>query len=350
MNSADNNKTVLYLGGSITAGAGVADYEKSWARKSYNKISRVLFGENVRMINAAISGTNSCVATFRLKEHVLPYCPDFVFVEFSVNDKMMAESDPALSISCMEYIVRTLKAVNPTVAVTFIYAAARDGNAMATHHIVAEHYGIPEIDLYTPLKELVNEGHAVWDDYLCDAAHPNEKGHAVYAEQVANAVLSDPTRFLAPVSDVNPIGQISFAAPHIVYPRDAIVSHCNGFSIEPIKDRARLKRLSEMVIQECFIAKHVGDSITFEFEGGHFGIYHRLGNINGRFSVTVDGKVCGEYDAYHFYRTSPDIGEFVSRCCVHSLGAGRHSATVTIIEPNPNASACEIAIAGLFVE
>jgi len=304
----------------------------------------------VQMVNAAISGTGSHVGLFRLSEHVLPYKPDLVFIEFAVNDKGIARKDPELSISCMEQIVRTLKACNPQVAVTFVYAAHRSGNVMDVHHTVAEHYGLPEIDLYTPLLKQIEDGSATWDDFLQDSAHPNDTGHAVYAQQVADTVLQDPARFLAPVPEREPIGRITFRHPHIVYVRDLALSHCSGFSLQPIEDWTDLKRLPELVIHECLISDRLGDSFTFEFEGAHLGIYHRIGNASGRFSLTVDGELRGEINTCHVYTPPIVNGEVVSSFRLHSLSAGRHTATITVIEPSEKSTGTNVAIAGIIVD
>lgn len=341
-------KTILFLGGSITCGASATDYENSWPRLVYHKVANTLYGENVQMINASISGTGSNVAVFRLREHVLPYCPDFVFIEFAVNDRAKANADPELVIANLDYIVRTLKQTNPNVAVTFVYTTARGKNASSVHGIVAKHYGIPEIDLQTPLTALVDSGKHSWDDFFKDSVHPNDNGHAKYADIIVNEILQDKERFLSPVNDAPSISKYPFVNPHIL-PADMATS-MNGFTMQSVTDRSKIKRLPELLIHRAALSDRIGDSIIFEFEGEHFAVYHRIGNYSGRFSVTIDGKFIKEVDTYHLYGDGTSIfGEFVSFFTTHSLGAGKHTAEITIIEPNPASKSSEICITGVFI-
>lgn len=69
-------KRMLFLGGSITAGASASSYEKAWASLCFKGINKPLFAGNAEMYNASISGTGSVLAAVRLKQHVLPYKPD----------------------------------------------------------------------------------------------------------------------------------------------------------------------------------------------------------------------------------------------------------------------------------
>ena len=341
-------KKILFLGGSITCGARATDYERSWARLVYHKIAAELFGGNAEMINASISGTGSNVAVFRLSEHVLPYNPDFVFVEFAVNDRGKAKNDPDLVIANLDYIVQTLKQTNPNVAITFVYTTARGQNASAVQSIVAKHYGIPEIDLQTPLTELIDSGNYTWDDFFSDSAHPNDKGHALYADIIVNSILENKERFLAPVKVATSISKYPFVNPHIL-PADKAIA-MNGFTMQPVTDRSRSKRLEELVIHRAALSDRIGDSIVFEFEGEHFAVYHRIGNFCGRYSVTIDGTCIKEVDAYHHYDDgTTKLGEFVSFFTTHSLGKGKHTAKITIIEPNPASKSSEIGIAGVFI-
>lgn len=341
-------KKILFLGGSITCGSGSTEYDKAWARVAYGRIAKPLFGDDVEMINASISGTGSRVAVFRLSEHVLPYHPDLVFVEFAVNDNGASKKDYDQVLTSMDYIVQALKAQNPNVAITFVYTTiSNEENASHVHHVVAEHYGIPEIDLRAPLVEKIHAG-AQWTDYLNDTAHPNDNGHAFYGNLVAEAVLGDPARYLAPVKDVPSIGTFKFTDPHVEYPSDAW--EMNGFSIRPISDRCHNKRLPELVIHEAAVSDRIGDTVTVEFEGENFGVYHQIGNFMGRFSVTIDGEVRGEVEGNHRYGKGTDRnGECISRFYVRSLAPGKHTATITVIEPNPDSEGSDVCIAGIFI-
>ncbi len=345
-----NAKTILYLGGSITCGACASDYEHSWAMRSFCNIAPILYGDQTKMINASISGTGSRVAVYRLAEHVLPYRPDLVFIEFSVNDNETAKTDPDLIVANLEYIVRSLKASNPNVAVTFVYTTNSSGeNASRVHSVVAQHYDIPEIDLRAPLMAKIEAGENEWADFLYDTAHPVDRGHAFYADVVTRAVLADPARYTAPIKDVPPLTAESYCNPRIASPSEAVAM--DGFCVQAVEDDTKLKHLPELAIREGAYADRVGASLSFKFEGEKFGVYYRIGSFGGRFCVTIDSKEYGGDDCYYDRGDgAAPWGEYISRYYVHSLSPGTHTATVTVLEPNPRSKGSEISIAGFFVD
>ncbi|MBQ4036521.1 MAG: SGNH/GDSL hydrolase family protein [Clostridia bacterium] len=334
-------KKILFLGGSITCGAGVSDYKYAWACRTFDAIGEKLFGPNVEMLNAAISGTGSLLAAFRLEEHVLKFCPDMVFIEFAVNDITMAKTNPELVVSALDYIVRALKQANPNVAVTFVYTTQSDGqNASKVHGRVASHYGIPEIDLREPLVSKIAKNEATWEQYLKDGAHPNSYGHKFYADLVTRAVLSDPERFLAPVKEADSIASIKLDSPHIEYAKDMAGLNMNGFSIQDAKDKE--KTLDEMEIDQAAVSDTVGSTITYEFEGNTFAVYHRIDANGGAFSVAIDGKTLGTASCQNSGSNS-----YLSRFYKTGLGEGKHTVTITVTQAEPGKK--EVAIAGFCV-
>lgn len=89
---------VAYLGGSITAQPGWRVYSLNWFKENYPNTKFV-------EINAAIGGTGSPFGVYRLKDQVLQYNPDLVFIEFAVND---ASTNPEEITRSMEGIVRQI--------------------------------------------------------------------------------------------------------------------------------------------------------------------------------------------------------------------------------------------------
>ena len=338
-------KRILFFGGSITCGAGASDYAHAWPSLAFDRIGRELYGENVEMVNASISGTGSHVGAFRLQEHVLPYHPDLVFVEFATNDRDASVQTPDLVISGMDHIVQALKNSNPNVSIAFVYTTRQGVNASAVHTVVAQHYGIPEIDLQTPLQAKMDTGKFTWSDFLIDTAHPNNNGHAFYAEQVACAVLSNKTRFLTPVKSAPPIAPFPMNHPHILYAKNA--ANMNGFALQPISDTTTLKHLECLRVAQAAVSNQSGDTIVFRFAGEHFGVYHRIGKEGGRFSVTMDGVYMGEVNCYYPHRN--DQGEYLSLFRRAPIGPGKHTVTLQTLEKSRESAGSNVSIVGIFI-
>ena len=78
--------TIAFLGGSITQGCLASTPEGCYAYLTYAWWKEAFPKADFTYINAGIGGTTSHLGTGRVEEDVLQYEPDFVIVEFSVND------------------------------------------------------------------------------------------------------------------------------------------------------------------------------------------------------------------------------------------------------------------------
>ena len=213
---AGKEVNVAYFGGSITAMTGWRNLTTAWLQEQYPSAT-------INEIAASIGGTGSDLGVFRLKADVLDKNPDFVFVEFAVNDG----DKPARNIwRQMEGIVRQIWTKDPEIDIVFCYTVAggifdeyangKYNRSAAAMEQVAEHYGIMSISLGVPAVELYkNDGLVVSagdfatavpksdPDYDAkvraamdigdrilfanDGVHPRAEGHALYLEAVKTA-------------------------------------------------------------------------------------------------------------------------------------------------------------------
>jgi hypothetical protein len=153
---------VAYFGGSITAADGWRPKTLKWLQEAYPQAK-------VSEINAAIGGTGSDLGVFRFRQDVLAHRPDLVFVEFSVNDGGVP---PEAIWRAMEGIVRQAWRADPTIDLCYVYTY-RVGYekeleqglcppAASADEILAEHYGIPSINVALRTVELAREGKLVY--------------------------------------------------------------------------------------------------------------------------------------------------------------------------------------------
>ncbi|MBQ1222959.1 MAG: SGNH/GDSL hydrolase family protein [Oscillospiraceae bacterium] len=344
----DAEKKIMFLGGSITVGGAASDYSLSWASRTYNKIAEPLFNNNCTMLNASLSGTGSFIAAVRLGQHVLPYKPDMVFIEFAVNDYYEAKSDKELVVSSLDYIVRSLIAVNPKVVIVFVYTSFSGKNAAETHGIVAKHYNIPEIDFQSPMAEKIAADQKSWSDYMPDGVHPNDEGHLFYANIAAEAILRDKERFLTPTKLAPSLATYSFCDPKILLASSEIEQ--NGFVCAAANDMENLKHLPETVVRQALYAEKAGASVKVKFTGTHFAIYHRINAKMGCVSVAIDGENVGKLDCYYKYADPEISGEY---CCFfrrNGLPQGEHIAEITVLdEKNENSTGNQVVLAGFLV-
>jgi lysophospholipase L1-like esterase len=237
---------IAYLGGSITYGTGVPAAQlntHSWRALTTAWFKSAYPNAAITELNAAISGTTSEYGAYRVKEEVLFFKPDLLFVEFCVNDTSGTVTDSWTSAvkRSMEGIVRAVWADNPNADIVFFYTmrpefmSAYENEelppSVSWHHEIAEHYKIPEInggkamyeyardelgdagrvytlDGSTPLPKItVSDWYSVG---TTDTLHPNEAGHAFFADAVTarvsdwlNAAGNSFNRAVPPPKDEN---------------------------------------------------------------------------------------------------------------------------------------------------
>jgi lysophospholipase L1-like esterase len=320
--SLEAGKTVriAYLGGSITAQEGWRPKTLKWFRDQFPAVK-------VEEINAAIGGTGSDLGVFRLKHDVLDHDPDLLFVEFAVND---GGAPPEQIHRCMEGIVRQTWKYNPRTDICFVYTVA--GNmldtlkqeqlprSMIAMEQIAEHYGIPSINMGLEVARLEKDGKLVFKGDLPktdtekaalgdrmvfspDGVHPYpETGHQIYLEAV--------------VRSMGKIRKLGVPGPHSLLP-PFITENLESAKMVPLS-RAKLssgwqrldrekdtlaKRFSKR-LPEMWKASQPGDSISFRFLGTTAKIYDLLGPDCGQVIVKVDDRapvVKPRFDAYCTY-------------------------------------------------
>ncbi len=188
--------TVAFLGGSLTWGAQATNPNKtSYRALIENRLETTYPDAHFHFVDAAIGGTGSQLAAFRLQRDVLAYHPDLVFLDFTVNDSAHASPDPD-RMAAYESIVRRLvhKGI-PVVQV--ILPVKRDIQPNppkrpldAAHKTVGKAYGLAIADAVGFTREHVESGDTTPDvlwDIENDQTHPGDAGYAVYAQAVWQA-------------------------------------------------------------------------------------------------------------------------------------------------------------------
>ncbi len=176
--------TLVYLGGSITQGAG-ADPEKE---NCYAALSAQLFADKfaddeskVNYINAGIAGTPSLLGLTRCNKDVISHNPDVVFVEFAVNDG----SDPT-SREVYESLVRKLLNSESSPAVVLIFTVLSSGySAQDNMQQTGAHYDLGMISVREAITPEIEAGRMTFiGEYAVDEAHPSNFGHSLIAELI----------------------------------------------------------------------------------------------------------------------------------------------------------------------
>lgn len=288
---------IAYFGGSITAAPGWRIKSREWFSKQYPKCK-------IEEIHAAIGGTGSDLGAFRIQKDALNHNPDLLFIEFAVNDGNAA---PQRIWQGMEGIIRQTWIHSPKTDICFVYtfrtgyekelALGLCPNAASTMEMLADHYGIPSINVALKITQLQQQGKLIYQSetpaekgairFSSDGVHPLDEGHQIYADVIAEA-------FQKLAASRTPIAH-SIKTPFI----KTNWEHARMVSLAPsmlkgdwkaLKKEETLAKNFQNRLGTIYEASSPGASIAFKFKGSTAKLYDLIGPDGGQVVITIDEK------------------------------------------------------------
>ncbi len=172
------------IGGSITAGACASRVDRRWGNLVAAWWRRTFPKTPVTFINAGIGATGSDIGAHRVQAHLLRHRPDFVAIEYAVND-----GGSPIASETLEGVVRQiLKQPNHPAAMLLFMMNKTGKNVQDAHIKIGRHYGLPMVSFRDALWPEIAAGRMAWEDIEADVVHPNDRGHQ-YAADFVTAVL-----------------------------------------------------------------------------------------------------------------------------------------------------------------
>lgn len=270
---------IAFLGGSITQGSVASTPENCYAYLTYMWWKEQFPKADITYINAGIGGTTSHLGTGRVEEDVLSEKPDFVIVEFSVND---ADNDAHFEETYEGLVRRILKApFQPALLLIHNVRYDDGGNAEAIHCPVEKHYDLPGLSMKSAIYPYIADGRIVRRDITPDDLHPNDAGHKLVAG-VINWYLSQEKKKaeegfkkgkLFPVSKMSlpaPITANGYENAHRYRNDELKPVVCEGF----VKDTAMQSCIADC-FKKGFSAARINDKIVFEVEASSIAVQYR---------------------------------------------------------------------------
>jgi lysophospholipase L1-like esterase len=307
---------MAYLGGSITAQDGWRVLSLEWFKKRFP-------GAAFSEINAAIGGTGSDFGAFRLKDHVLKFKPDLVFVEFAVND----DSTPAKKIiRSMEGIVRQIWQQNPLTDICFVYTLTEQDipaelNGMLpisalTMEKIADKYQIPTINFGYEVTKMVRNKDLIMKGanmelngikiFSGDGVHPYaETGHLIYCEALKSSFETMASGNNAKTKKhllSKPLAPDCFSNTQMVDFTQGTLS--KNWQVLQIADQPAFHSFGKF-LDKFGKAGQSGETLTVNFTGTAIGMYDIMGPDAGRLIVEIDGCVkhsISRFDRFCTYR------------------------------------------------
>lgn len=177
--------TIGFLGGSITQGSLASKEQNTYAYRVFQWWKDTFPEARFHYVNGGIGGTTSHYGVSRAVTDVLMYQPDFVIVDFSVNDAV-EEDAAALFQETYEGVVRKLLGWPSAPAVLLLNNVFYDTglNAQGYHNAVGEWHHVPCVSIKDTIYERMKAGAYTREELTPDGLHPNDKGHALVAAEI----------------------------------------------------------------------------------------------------------------------------------------------------------------------
>ena len=301
--------TVGVIGGSITAGAAASKPENRWANLVANWWEKTFPKAKIKLVNAGIGATDSLYGALRVQEDLLKFEPDFVVIEFSVND-----TSDKLHAETIEGIVRQTLNSPGKPAVMMLFTVNQNGNnAQKWHSQVGRHYDIPMISYKDAIWPEVESKKITWQDISPDEVHPNDRGHKYCAELI--------TRFLD--KELSEIASKEIPEPLFT----DIFEHAKRFrgkNLIPFKNKGWKKN------ENGYVAEKPGSEIVFKIPGNLISLlFYRIKDNMGIAEVTVDGKNPVKIDGCFYGEWGG--GHTPSQVVAENLKTGNHKVSIKLL-------------------
>ena len=337
--------TIAVMGGSITQGGCASAPEKRWANLVAAWWQNSFPGSKINFINAAIGATGSDIGAHRARRDLLCHQPDFVVVEFGVND-----SGHEMIVENMEGLSRQILKQSNQPAVMYLFLMFQDGTSeQDRHEAVGRYYGIPMVSYRDGLWPEVNVGRIDYvNDLAADGLHPNDRGHAYCAkfvihllEQVRDTLPADEK--LATVSAMKPKPLVNDVFEF------ATIYSAN--TLEPVLNQGwKQTQFENYPIGIGWSADKPGSVLEFEVQGTAISIvYFRVQKEMGMAQAKVDDGPAVEMNGWF----KENFGGYPAyQLVARHLRPGKHKLRITLLpEKDPQSEGnrfevCAVLAAG----
>ncbi|MGN0483709.1 MAG: SGNH/GDSL hydrolase family protein [Lachnospiraceae bacterium] len=187
MERAENGETLTigFLGGSITQGSLASSDKRTYAYHVLEWWKEQFPKAEFHYVNGGIGGTTSHFGVARAAQDLLMYRPDFVVIDFTVNDD---PEDVVFFQETFEGVLRKVYYSETKPAVIVLNNVYYDTgiNVQDAHNAVADYYQIPHVSVKDTILPRIVSGEWKREELTPDNLHPNDQGHALVAGEICN--------------------------------------------------------------------------------------------------------------------------------------------------------------------
>lgn len=323
--------TLAFLGGSITQGSVSSQYTNCYAYLVYDWFVRRFPKTAFTYVNAGVGGTTSQFGASRVEEDVLRYQPDFVVIEFSVND-----DNTDFFQETYEGLVRKVYGNAYSPAVLLVHNVFYDTGVSAEekHREIGAHYKLPSVSMKSTIYKEVADGHIPAREITPDDLHPNTEGHALLAEVITDClerICQQMDEEEAPAPMPAPLTKNTYEGAV------RLQNHNSAPMVEGFTADQTLQRYVNDLFRRGWTASEQGAKICFQVEGTEIAVQYRK-SVKQPAPIAVAVVDGDEENAVildaNFDETWGDC--LYIETVAHHIGGGPHSVEIRLKETHEN--------------
>lgn len=261
--------TLGFFGGSITQDCAATVHENCYARRVFRWWRETFPLAKLHYVNGGIGGTSSHFGAARAVSDLLMYQPDFVVVDFSVND-----IENELRQETYEGVLRQILSWPSAPAVVLLNNVYYDTGCTAQdcHNALGDWYGLPHVSVRDTIYQRMLAGKFSRDQLTADGLHPNDFGHSLLAAEIT-ALLERVRAGIDEAEEEAPL-PAPLTANSYEHARRLTIQE-----VSPVLSGFRADAEEKTGHLDCFkngwIGQTPGDAIHFEVEASCIAVQYR---------------------------------------------------------------------------
>jgi lysophospholipase L1-like esterase len=214
-----------------------------------------------------------------------------MFVEVATDDEGSTEDEVC---AALEGMVRQLWTSYSITDIVFLYGlrkehleAYKEGRlpvVIQWHEKIAEHYGIPSVNMGQFVARKLQAGELAFEAFSKDGIHPTDRGHALYAEAIKPLIAQSKAAFKPEQSPPRR------TMPPPMTSAPMIKARCVPYELAQLKGDWRVGQRSPVApFRHVLVSDTPGATLTLPFKGAGIGIFEVVGHDTGDLEFSIDG-------------------------------------------------------------
>lgn len=291
------NQYLFFLGDSVLAGTGLKDGNLRYSAQMVKGFKKYFPDAQMNETRHMQPG-GSWFGLYRVSKGQAMFgeviaSGHLAILDFAADDRDVPVEQAKVSLEGLVRQVRLYRATHSEMLIYTLtppmlkdYKAGRTPEYITESERIAEHYGIPSLNLAKYAADKINAGEISFENFSADGINPTDAGAMIYAEAVA--------KFVDALMTANPVPEkpTQYKLPPPLFPETDDNGRIVAYEDLQVKKSAEWKPGQESPIppfRHVLVADKPGATISLKFKGSEIGIIDVVDKDGADFEFSIDG-------------------------------------------------------------